>query len=75
MTTINITCLNYDGLISVVMFGLWSINPTTLLEGSIPLVSICAQILSASPLTLGIPVTVEVKFTGITATCKLLKYL
>lgn len=58
-----------DQFISVVIFGLWS-NPTTLLEGSLPLVSICAQIVSASPLTLGIPVTVEIQFTGITATCK-----
>ena len=52
------------------MFGLWSSNPTSLLEGLLSMVSICAQIMSAAPLTLGIPVTVEVQFTGITATCK-----
>ena len=49
------------------MFGLWSNNPTATLECT-SMLSIRAQIVSATPLTLGIPVTVEIEFTGITAT-------
>ena len=54
-------------LISVVTFGFWANNPLTVLESSTT-VQICAQIMNN--VVLGIPVTVELRVTGVTAKSK-----
>eukprot|EP00731_Ephydatia_muelleri_P007059 Em0003g1307a len=50
--------------IDVVTFGFWANNPLTVLESSTT-VQICAQIMNN--VVLGIPVTVELRVTGVTA--------
>ena len=53
--------------ISVVTFGFWANNPSTVLEGSTA-VQICVQIMNN--VIMGIPVIVELRVIGVTAKSK-----